>query len=126
LIAKLPASMRSQRGLSLLGALIIGSFVAFCLFLAFRTVPAINEYMAIKRIVNVLADEGDNGVSIPQLRRSFDRYAYTDNVASITGADLLIVRQGGVTEVSADYERVVPVAGNVSLLLEFTPSSASN
>lgn len=126
MIAKLPANMHSQRGLSLLGTLIVGAFVAFCLFLAFRTVPAINEYMAIKRVISVLADEGDNGVSVPQLRRSFDRYAYADNIASISGVDLLITHQGGVTEVSVDYERVVPVAGNVSLLLEFTPSSARN
>tara|TARA_R110002049_G_scaffold10370_20_gene51160 strand:- start:844 stop:1230 length:387 start_codon:yes stop_codon:yes gene_type:complete len=116
---------RRQRGLTLISTLIVASFLAFCLYLAFRTVPALNEYFAMQRIVGVIAADGAAGASPTQMRRSFERYAYTDDIVSVTGADLEIARASGVTYVDVAWERKVPVAGNVSLLLEFNVSSSS-
>lgn len=117
------AAARRQRGLSLIGTMIIGCFLAFVLYLCFRTVPALNEYFALKRVVNVIAQEGDGGASPVQLRRSFDRYAYTDDIVSVQGSDLAITRISGKTLVEVSYERKVPVAGRVSLLFDFDVSS---
>lgn len=117
---------RSQQGLSLVSVLFVGVVLVFALVLGFRTVPAVTEYMAVKRIVQALADEGSTGTSVAELRRSFGRRAGIDNVNSITGADLQISKEGGVTVVEVEYERVVPVAGNVSLLFEFAASSRAN
>lgn len=119
------AVARSQRGLTLISTLIVGCFLAFCLYVGFRTVPALNEYFAMQRIVDVIADEGAAGASPTQMRRSFERYAYTDDIVSVTGADLEIARASGVTYVDVAWDRKVPVAGNVSLLLEFNVSSSS-
>ena len=52
-------NITSQRGLSLLGVLVFGAIAAFVLIVGFRTVPVVTEYMAIKRIIAVLADEAD-------------------------------------------------------------------
>jgi hypothetical protein len=119
------ASARSQRGLTLISMMIVASFLAFCLYLAFRTVPAVNEYFALKRVVGVIASEGAAGVSPTQMRRSFENYAYTDDIVSVTGADLQIARAGGVTYIDVAWERKVPVAGNVSLLLEFSVAASA-
>ncbi|MDO9597491.1 MAG: DUF4845 domain-containing protein [Azoarcus sp.] len=113
-----------QRGLSLISVLIVGAFLAFVLLVAFRTVPAINEYMSVQRIVKIIADEGDGGAPVSELRRSFDRRGQIDDVSTITGADLMISKQAGKVVVEAEYSRKVPVAGNVSLLLDFQVSSA--
>ena len=52
--------IKSQRGLSLLGVLVVGALAAFVLIIGFRTVPVVTEYMAVKRIIGILADEADN------------------------------------------------------------------
>ena len=113
-----------QRGLSLVGLLIVGAFLAFVLLIGFRSVPAINEYFAVKRIVNIIADEGNNGASMTEMRRSFERRGQIDDVVTITGKDLEIYKQGGNVVVSVQYDRKVPVAGNVSLLFDFYASSS--
>jgi len=108
-----------QQGLSLIGLLIVASLAAFVLLIGFRSVPAINEYLAVKRIVKIVAEEGDGGATLPEIRRSFDRRAQIDDVSSINGTDLDIYKQGGKVMVEVDYERRVPIAGNVSLLFDF-------
>lgn len=113
-----------QQGISLVGLLIVGGLLAFALLVAFRTVPAVTEYLAVQRIVKIIAEEGDGGAPISELRRSFDRRGQIDDVVSIRGADLNIYKQGGKTFVDVAYARKVPVAGNVSLLLDFQASSA--
>ncbi|THF67181.1 DUF4845 domain-containing protein [Pseudothauera nasutitermitis] len=115
---------RKQAGLSLISVLILGAVLAFLLLLGFRTVPAVTEYYAIQRILPQLASEGDNGSSITEIRRSFERRAQIDDIRSVTGTDLRIAKQGGRTVIDVAYSRVVPVAGNVSLLLDFNASSA--
>ncbi len=114
-----------QAGLSLIGLLIVASLLGFALLIGFRAVPAVNEYLAIKRNVKLVAEEGDNGVATAELRRNFDRRGQIDDVVTITGADLDISKQGGKTLVEIAYERKVPVAGNVSLLFDFHASSAA-
>jgi hypothetical protein len=112
-----------QQGMSLIGLLIVGSLLAFALLVVFRTVPAVTEYMAVQRIIKIVAEEGNGGASMTELRRSFDRRGQIDDVVSIRGADLDIYKQGGNVVIEADYERKVPVAGNVSLLLDFRAST---
>lgn len=114
---------RQQQGLSLVGVLIVASFAGFFLLLGFRSVPAINEYLAVKRIVKTLAEEGSNGATITELRRSFDTRGQIDDISSISGTDLDIYKQGGTVVVEVSYSRKVPVAGNVSLLFDFDASS---
>ena len=46
-------NIKSQRGLSLLGVLVVGALAAFVLIVGFRTVPVVNEYMSIKRIIGI-------------------------------------------------------------------------
>lgn len=117
-----PVPARRQRGLSLISTLIVGCLLAFVLFIGFRCIPVMNEYFALKRIVRVLADEAGNATPT-EVRRSFERYAYTDNIVSVRGTDLRITRSGGVPVIETAYERKVPIAGNVSLLFEFYVSS---
>lgn len=119
-------TQQRQRGLSLISVLIVGAFFAFVLLVGFRTVPAVNEYLSVQRIVKIVAAEGDNGTPVSELRRSFDRRGQIDDVNSISGADLEITKQGGKVVIEAEYSRKVPVAGNVSLLIDFQVSSAAD
>jgi hypothetical protein len=102
----------------------VGALAAFVLIIGFRTVPAVNEFMAVQRIIKIVADEGDNGVSVAEMRRSFDRRSQVDDVSSVAGTDLEIGKDGGKTLIEVAYERKVPVVANVSLLIEFNASTA--
>lgn len=118
-------NITSQRGLSLLGVLVFGAIAAFVLIVGFRTVPVVTEYMAIKRIIAVLADEADKGTPVLEVRRSFDRRKQIDDVSSVGGADLVIDRSGSRTVIEVQYTRTVPLVANVSLLFDLHPSSAA-
>lgn len=113
----------SQRGLTLLGVLVTGALAAFLLVVAFRTVPVVTEYLAVKRILVILADEADKGVTLVELRRSFDRRRQIDDVSSVDGADLTIDRSGPRTVIDVEYTRKVPLVANVSLSFDLHPSS---
>ena len=113
-----------QNGLSLIGLLIVGALLAFVLLIGFRSVPAFTEYMAVQRAIKVVADEGDQGASMSDIKRSFDRRAQIDDITTVSSPDLDIYKQGGKVVIDVNYERRVPIAGNVSLLFEFQASSA--
>lgn len=115
--------IKSQRGLSLLGVLVVGVLAAFVLIVGFRTVPVVNEYMAIKRIIGILAEEANQGTPVLELRRGFDRRRQIDDVSSVTGADLVIDRTGTQTVIEVQYSRSVPLVANVSLLFDLHPST---
>jgi len=117
--------MHSQRGLTLLGVLVTGVAAAFVLVVGFRTVPVVNEYFAIKRILGVLADEADKGASLIELRRGFDRRGQIDDIHSVSGTDLNIDKSGPRTVIEVEYTRKVPLLANVSLSIDLHPSSAS-
>jgi len=113
----------SQRGLTLSGVLVAGVVAAFVLVVGFRTVPVVNEYLAIKRILVLLADEADKGASLLELRRGFDRRGQIDDIRSVSGTDLSIDKSGVRTVIDVEYTRTIPLLANVSLSIDLHPSS---
>ncbi|HPR08046.1 MAG TPA: DUF4845 domain-containing protein [Denitromonas sp.] len=109
-----------QTGLSLMGVLILGAILGFLFLIGMRTVPVVTEYMAVKRVLNAMIDANPSPeVPVSQLRSDFDKRAYIGDVKSVSGRDLLIIKRGNKFEMSVSYSRKVPIAGNVSLLIEF-------
>lgn len=122
-MSDMTASVHKQRGLSLVGTLLIGILLALVLLTAFRCVPVYNEYFSMKTVMTALKKEAELGASHADLRRSFERRAGTDDISSVRGRDLQISGSGPRTVINAAYERTVPLGGNVSLLFEFNVSS---
>lgn len=108
---------RNQRGLSLLGLLIIACLVAFAATLALKIAPTVNEYLAIKRaIVKARAD----GIDVRSIRAIFDRAAAIDDIVTIDGKDLIVERlSNGEYSISFDYDKRVEVFGPVSLVINY-------
>jgi hypothetical protein len=111
-------------GISPIGVLIIGAFFGSALLIGFRTVPAVNEFLAIQRIIKLVAEEGDGGAPVSELRRSFDRRGQIDDVVTVSGTDLDITKEAGKVVIEVQYSRKVPVVANVSLLFDFQASTA--
>ncbi len=107
---------RHQGGISLLLVLFIGALLFVVGGAALRSAPTYIEYMAIvKAVERAEAEGGDAGA----IRRSFDRAAAIDSITTISGKDLSITEQNGVQKVAFDYEKRVPLAGPVSLVIEY-------
>lgn len=107
----------SQRGLSLLGLLVLGVILVFGAMLALKVFPTVTEYLAVKRAVVKARADGTDPTTI---RSAFDRAAAIDDITSVTGKDLQIQRtpSGGYT-VAFAYEKRIPIAGPVNLLLDY-------
>lgn len=107
----------TQRGLSLTGLIFMLAIVSVIAIVALKTVPAYAEYSAVKDAIKVAKDAGG---SVRDMQLSFDKNAGVNNIEAINGRDLVISKGTGETEISFAYEKRIPLAGNVSLVLDFS------
>ncbi|RPH44956.1 MAG: DUF4845 domain-containing protein [Burkholderiales bacterium] len=106
-----------QRGLSLLGLIFFGVILVFGALLVMKVFPTATEFIAIKRAVVKARNEGADP---PSIRNSFERASAIDDITSITGKDLQIVRRpSGEYAVSFAYEKRIPLFGPASLVLDY-------
>lgn len=109
--------INAERGVSLSGLIVVLVVLGALAIVLIRVVPAYIEYRAIKgAIVKAKATGG----TVRDMRETFDKNADINNVSAISGRDLVISQDGGDTEISFDYEKRIPLAGNASLLLDFS------
>jgi Tfp pilus assembly protein PilE len=108
--------INAQRGVSLSGLIFVLAIVGVLAVFALKVVPTYAEYSAIKgAIVKAKATGG----TVREMQQSFDKNAEINNVSAISGRDLVISRDSGEPEISFAYEKRIPLAGNVSLLIDY-------
>jgi len=109
--------MGAQAGVSLSGLIVVLAVIGALALLAIKVTPAYLEYRAVK---GAMAQAKAAGGSVREMQAAFDRNAGINNVTAIQGRDLVIERNdAGATEVSFGYEKRIPLAGNVSLVIDF-------
>lgn len=119
--------MKRQRGMTLIGLLLTGVGLAGVFLLGMKTVPAVTEYTAVKRVIAAVASNADpKEATVQALRRDFDTRASIDDIKSVRGSDLTITKRAGKVEVSVAYARKIPVVANVSLLIDFEATSTGD
>jgi hypothetical protein len=113
----------SQRGLSLLGLIVLGVILVFGALLTLKVFPTATEFVAVKRAIVKARTDGTDAQSI---RVAFDRAAAIDDITSVTGKDLVVQREpGGGYQVSFAYEKRIPLFGPASLLLDYRGEASS-
>ncbi|MGA7595341.1 MAG: DUF4845 domain-containing protein [Gallionella sp.] len=114
-----------QRGMSF-GGFIFGAFLlVVCAIFGFRLIPAYIQAATIKNtFVEIAHDPNLQNASPHDIKESFDRHSSVDDITAINSGDIVISSDGATPVLSASYTVKIPVAGNISLLLEFNPSSA--
>jgi len=113
----------SQRGLSLLGLIVLGVILVFGALITLKIFPTVTEFIAIERAVAKARIDGTDPASI---RSSFERAAAIDDITSITGKDLQIQREpSGGYQVSFAYEKRIPLFGPASLVLDYRGEASS-
>jgi cell division protein FtsL len=109
---------RRQRGLTLIGFVIIVALVGAAGIVAFRAIPIYSEFFTIKRIIKQI--NVDNPDTTPQqIRSQFDLKSSADYVYDIKSRDLDIAKENGRIVISVRYQKTVPLVHNISLLFDF-------
>jgi len=107
----------NQRGVSLTGLIFVIAIIGVVAVFGMRTVPSFIEYKAIK---NSIAIAKATGGSVQEMRIAFDKNADVAYIKSILGRDLIFTRDNGNVEISFAYEKRLPIAGNVSLIIDYS------
>ncbi len=113
----------AQRGISLVGLIVVLAVLGVLGLLAMQVAPTYVEYRAIK---GAIAKAKTAGTTPQEIRASFDRSAEANYISSLTGRDLSVERVDGEMEVSFAYDRKIHLVGPASLLLEYSGSTARN
>jgi type II secretory pathway pseudopilin PulG len=109
--------MGKEGGFSLSGLIVVLAVLGFLAVMAMKIFPAWIEYRAIK---NAIVQAKAAGPGTREIQQAFARNADINDITAITGKDLMIDRDNGQAEVSFAYEKRIPMAGNVSLLIDFS------
>lgn len=111
---------RKEQGLSLTGLIVLLAIVGFIAVMAMKVVPTFTEYMSIKKAIASIKAEGG---SVPEMRAAFNRQAEVGYIDAIDGKDLTIVKNGDDAEISFAYQKVIPLVGPVSLMIDYAGST---
>jgi len=118
--------MRKQRGVSLGGLVGILFVLFFVAILGFKAGPPYMEASTIQKIFKAMAANPElKGASAKAIAEAFDRARSIDNITAVSGVDIDVNKDGANLVFSASYSVRVPLVANVSLLLDFAPSSAA-
>jgi len=117
-----------QRGMTMLGILVLIVVVGAWVYAGIRMTPKYLEYMRVASTLEKVRDEYDSnpGTTEFMLRKAVERQFDIEMVEVITSKDIEINKEGGLFTMRAAYEDTVPLAGNVSFLLEFDKSVEVN
>ena len=113
----------AQRGVSLSGLIVVLALIGMVAVFAMKVFPTFLEYRAIKS--GIVAAKATGGTTV-QMKDNFNKNANMNAVEAISGNDLMISKETGETEISFAYEKRIPVAGNVTLLIDYSGTTAKD
>ena len=115
--------MKKHRGMGMLGMFLILALVLGSAVVGMKMLPSYLEYFAIKKAFKTISTDMGSA-SVKDIKMKFTSHAIIDNIKSIKQDDLEITKEGGKVVVSASYQVTIPLGGNISLLLDFNPTTA--
>lgn len=117
-------SFKKQAGATLMGMLFVGGLVVFVAMLGMKLFPAYQQFFSVKSVIKAMKQESLSSMTKSEIIQSFDKRADAGYVNAITGKDLEIGKNAsGETVVTAKYQVVTPLVGNISALMEFETST---
>lgn len=118
--------MRKEQGLTLTGFIISAVIVIFVLLFGFKVGPSYFEYYSIvKQFKALAADPVARSGTRRELEAAFVARATIENITSVGAGDIQVTKDGNDIVLSAEYSTKVPLFGNLSACMDFSPTSAS-
>jgi hypothetical protein len=115
-----------QRGISFIGLILTATGLILVAVLGMKLVPAYIHSAQVAQIFKTIAsDPGMRGASIKDIKASYSKRADINYINDIKEDDLDITKEeDGRLTISASYSLKIPIVGNITLLLDFNPSSS--
>lgn len=117
-----------QNGMTFWGLLVIATLFIFFVVLFFKLLPPYMEYAKVKTALEGIAKQpGTSEMEKSQIKAAFDRRFNIDSVEDIDlNKALTVEKKPGSMTIRIAYERRVPLAYNVTALIEFDDTAQVN
>ena len=120
--------MRNQRGVTMIGWVFLLAPMAIVLYAGIRVVP---EYLNYYKVVTSLKEtatqlKSDEALSPAGIRSSIQRRFDSGYVDEMDAKQIAVTKADEGWTMTADYERTVPMFGNLHLLLVFKTTVVIN
>ena len=114
-----------QRGITFSGFIVVLVLLVAVAIFSMKLIPAYMENGKVQKAFDAITrDPAMQTATVAEIKDSFYKRAITmDNVTTVSANDIEISKEGGKLTLSASYSAKIPLAGNVSLLIEFNPSA---
>lgn len=110
----------NQRGITLIGFIMVLAVVGVFAYMGMKLVPMYSEYYSVKRSLAALASEpGAANMDTFRLRESLSRRFDTSYVESVKPEDVKIVRKDSNAILTAEYEVRKPLIANIDVVGRF-------
>jgi hypothetical protein len=113
-----------QRGLSFSGFIFGAFLLVMASIVGLKMIPAYIENATIKNLFVTIANDPEmKDATVGAIKMSFSKRASIESVSVIGTDDIDIEKVDGDLVLSASYPVKIPLVANISLYLEFNPSS---
>jgi len=113
----------SQKGVSLVGNLIVLVAIVFFGIVGLKFFPAYSEFYSLKGLLNAMNKAPLSSMSKREIVAEFDRLAVGSYVSAVSGKDLIIESDSDKVKISVNYKVVKPIVANVSMMVDFETSN---
>lgn len=110
---------RTQRGMSFLSTIVVIFVAGVFLTVAFKLGPHYLDNNIIQGAIDQVGAKGLDDKTEPQIRRELDDFFTVNNVREIDLKQVKLVREKHGTRIVLDYEKRVPMFGNVDAVIVF-------
>jgi len=114
------ADHKTQNGVTLMGLIVVSALLVVVALIGMKVVPAYMEFLSVKKVLSAMKQEPLGEMSVKDIRQSFDKRASVAYISVVKGSDLIIEKNGTDTVVGVDYQVIKPLAGNISVLIDFS------
>lgn len=116
--------VKKQRGMTMMSWLIVLAIAVFFVLIGIKMVPTYMENYSIREILKNMEHDRSVGKMAPtEMKKSFLKRLKINGVYSFDPDSITIKKEKTGTSFSVDYEVRKPVAGNVSIVMEFSESA---
>jgi len=120
--------MRKQRGVTMIGWIFLLTPVAVVLYAGIRLAP---EYMNYYKVVTALKEtasqlKSDETLNPQTIRAALGRRFDTGYIDEPVPKDIVVIKGDAGWQMTADYEKTVPMFGNLHLLMVFNTTVVIN
>ena len=117
-----PVTVSGQRGISIVGLLLLVVVIGFLGIVGLRVLPTFVEYRAIQSAVKKAKASAN---TVPEMVKAFDRSATIDDITTLAGKDLDFKKIDDDIVISYAYTKKIPLFGPVNLTIDYAGNSKS-